>query len=45
MESFEKYPPDWADDEFGQEELDDEQENKQFRLRCLIGSCSRKQLT
>lgn len=32
-ESFEKFPPDWADYEYDPDDLDDEQENK--RIACL----------
>lgn len=29
-ESFEKYPPSWGDDEYGEDELEEEQDNKRL---------------
>jgi hypothetical protein len=30
-ESFEKYPPAWGDDEYGEDEIDEEQDNKRMK--------------
>lgn len=44
-ESFERYPPAWGDDSFGEDELEEEQDNKRCRSANLLTLNCRKRLT
>lgn len=41
-ESFEKYPPSWGDDEYGEDEMEEEQDNKRCRSQNSLTSSSRR---